>query len=653
MPTANDSASKTIVHPTTPLRERGFSEREGCLLASDLRIDYVDGSEDRVASIVSEASDVSSMSDELESLATERSDLYHVIKSRSNVLRALDLRREYRVLEIGAGCGAVTRYLGESCSLVDAVEPMFGRARVARLRTRDLAHVNVYVGGLEDVPAEPAYDAIVFCGVLEYMGGGAAQFDPYVDVLRRARKMLLPGGFVICAIENKLGAKYLAGAAEDHTSRRFDGVEGYPYGSKARTFTRSELTTIFTSAGLDPEFLHAFPDYKATRMVYSDSLTKRREAQHLLWSIPTFPSHDWWSSDKWTFADERRLWKTLVESGYSSEFANSFVVTATSADDVESGRSCWPENRLCTYFNVEGRKSRFGISIEVAAQDGNIAFHRTRIDDSQPPSSGLLELRLVDDDLVVGEDLVEVISRGDKAEIRAYLQEWTEILLGVIDERESGDLSIPIDLVPHNLVVDTTGKLRAIDQEWWWTGECSVDDVVARGLLCLAERVAYRGNPSLWKAVTVGELFFEFARLIDIAPTEDWKLRCIAFEASIHANLPFVTDSDIGLDQRIQQHFLDLLDRPLTQCTHSRAQDVVDLMRDDGGGSPMQALQGANETLSADLHAVSIENERRANRIRDLEESERMLLQHQTTILTSRGWRILERARRIVRGKLK
>ncbi len=131
------------------------------------------------------------------------------------------------VLEIGAGCGAVTRYLGEVAATVDALEPTPSARPWRALRTEDLAGVELFVGGLEALPAEPAYDLIVIIGVLEYVGGsdGAA---PRVAFLREVAARLNEGGAVACAIENQLGVKYLAGAPEDHAGVPFEGHRGLP-----------------------------------------------------------------------------------------------------------------------------------------------------------------------------------------------------------------------------------------------------------------------------------------------------------------------------------------------------------------------------------------------------------------------------------------
>jgi 16S rRNA A1518/A1519 N6-dimethyltransferase RsmA/KsgA/DIM1 with predicted DNA glycosylase/AP lyase activity len=93
------------------------------------------------------------------------------------VLRALELSADAVVSEIGAGCGAITRYLGETYASVDALEPIASRAQIARLRTADLETVVVFVGDFDAVPWERGYDLIVLVGVLEHVGadGGAAE----------------------------------------------------------------------------------------------------------------------------------------------------------------------------------------------------------------------------------------------------------------------------------------------------------------------------------------------------------------------------------------------------------------------------------------------------------------------------------------------
>ena len=47
-------------------------------------------------------------------------------------------------------------------------------------------------------------------------------------MLRRAARALTPGGVIVVAIENRMGAKYLFGGAEDHLAQQWSGIAGYP-----------------------------------------------------------------------------------------------------------------------------------------------------------------------------------------------------------------------------------------------------------------------------------------------------------------------------------------------------------------------------------------------------------------------------------------
>ena len=76
---------------------------------------YSDGEvEEYIAKVVAEASDRSLTSFALAAGINDWASHYHLSHTRSYLLRPLqDLLQKSRVLELGAGCGALTRYLGE------------------------------------------------------------------------------------------------------------------------------------------------------------------------------------------------------------------------------------------------------------------------------------------------------------------------------------------------------------------------------------------------------------------------------------------------------------------------------------------------------------------------------------------------------------
>ena len=78
-------------------------------------------------------------------------------------------------------------------------------------------------------------------GAFEYGQSYIHTKTPYEDFLKIMQKHVKDSGRIVIAIENKFGLKYWAGCKEDHTGGYFDGLEGYPEGGSARTFTRVGL----------------------------------------------------------------------------------------------------------------------------------------------------------------------------------------------------------------------------------------------------------------------------------------------------------------------------------------------------------------------------------------------------------------------------
>jgi len=357
----------------TPVRRLGRERTaEGYTLLRDVGSAYRDGAEAVLLDYVRETDDLGSLNEALHSRGTNWAERYHLDRRRANVLRAFDVSGARRVLEIGAGCGAVSRYLAEVCPLVDALEPVPARAAVAAGRMRDLPGARVFVGELDDLPDEPSYDLVVVIGVLEYVAGGGADRAPYVDFLRQIRRRLLPGGRILLAIENKLGVKYLAGSPEDHSDRAFDSLEDYPVGAPARTFDRGALVRLFREAGFEAAVFGAFPDYKMTRTVLAESLYDHPSG--LAERLPRFPSPDW-VSQRDLGANEELLWKTLVQAGQGPQHANSFVVLASLPDGSTS--DLWPADRAAVFFTTERRPGR--------ADTARLDHHQVGVARAGPP----------------------------------------------------------------------------------------------------------------------------------------------------------------------------------------------------------------------------------------------------------------------------
>jgi SAM-dependent methyltransferase len=548
----------TSAASATPLRRLGAPAGEGCVVLREPTLEYRDGGEQRVRELILASDDLSSTSAGMARQAQSWAETYHLDPARANVLRALELPADARVLEVGAGCGAITRYLGESCALVDALEPMPERAAAARARTRDLPGVAVFVGTVEDVPADPAYDLVVVVGVLEYVGSGSADSQPYRDFLSRIAGLLRPDGTLALAIENKLGVKYLCGAPEDHSGRPYDSVEGYPFGSRARSFSRSERSGLLADAGLASRSLIAFPDYKLTRAVFDPGVLAP-PADSLLYRVPNFPSSDYLAVRAPGGPAESRAWRSLVTAGLAGETGNSFLVLASRADPA----ALWPAHRAGVFFGGN-RQPAYAMRTEIVHRDGSVRLERSFLVADVDRSNRLgLDVHATSSTFQPGTDLLDELT--DTADLRtvALLTGWRELA-----ERSATGDTVPFDLIPRNLVLRPDGGLAVIDQEWTADG-IDAEFVLRRGAMLTAMHLWMAGRlTGHWAGcATVADVARSIAAVVGPDWDAGWLDRAVDAEAQFQAAVSVVPGAlDAAHHERQAQEFLrSVMNAPVPQ----------------------------------------------------------------------------------------
>jgi SAM-dependent methyltransferase len=245
--------------------------------------------------------------------------LYHLSKKRENLLDWYDFDPDASLLEIGAGCGALTGLFCRKVARVTAVEISERRARIVATRNQSANGLTVHAGRIEDLPMNRKFDYATLIGVLEYAGRYHGSENPYVDFLRSVRERLAEGGTLILAIENKLGLKYWAGAPEDHTGVMFENIEGYVGRNDVRTFGRQELIELLKTAGFtDFDFYYPMPDYKMPDLLFSDEYTP-----HLGDMSQRAPNFD---QPRSVLFREGRAMDNVIKNGGFGLMANSFLV---------------------------------------------------------------------------------------------------------------------------------------------------------------------------------------------------------------------------------------------------------------------------------------------------------------------------------------
>jgi SAM-dependent methyltransferase len=246
--------------------------------------------------------------------------LYHLSPERRNLLEWYEFKKEGSLLEIGAGCGALTELFCERLEKVVAIELSLRRAKIIETRCKNFKNLEVFAGNFEAIELNEKFDYITLIGVLEYTKSFITDKEPYKFLFNKIKNLLKPDGVLIIAIENRFGLKYWAGAREEHTGNFFESLEGY-YSKDVETFGKKELEDLLIENGFkDLKFYYPYPDYKLCFEIFSDNYLPEEDTY-----LPQAPNYD---NDRLVLFDESKVWKNIIKNGLFPYFSNSFLVFA-------------------------------------------------------------------------------------------------------------------------------------------------------------------------------------------------------------------------------------------------------------------------------------------------------------------------------------
>ncbi len=251
--------------------------------------------------------------------------LYHLHPDRQNILNWYKFEKNVNLLEIGAGCGAITGVFLDQLKEVVTIDISQRRLDILKARFKTKKNLKVKLANIVDYKPKQKFDYVTSIGVLEYSAKFIESENPYLDFLKKAKSLLKPNGIFILAIENKFGLKYWAGAPEDHTGRLFDSIEGYPIDEGIRTFGKVELKKLLEKAGFsDIEFYYPYPDYKFPIEIYSDQYLPNIDLNPIITSLfPRFVDN---GIKHYNLFDQARVMRELLSNEKADFFANSFLV---------------------------------------------------------------------------------------------------------------------------------------------------------------------------------------------------------------------------------------------------------------------------------------------------------------------------------------
>jgi len=513
-------------------------------------IAYSDGdnAETRLGRIIHAASDLSVLSSELRLQCQDWQTLYHLSSQRANVLRPFEHLLKGKVLEIGAGCGAISRYLGEAGGQILSLEGSPRRATIAASRTRDLDNVTVLAERFDDFQTDERFDAITLIGVLEYASMFSTGENPALSMLERIRGLLNPGGRLFVAIENQLGLKYFAGAPEDHLGLAMYGIEGRYRKGQPQTHGRKVLSELMRQAGFpNVEFLAPFPDYKLPRSIVTEHGCNAADfdAAAFAWqtvqSDPQLPRSLHFSLS--------RSWPTIFANGLGMDLANSFIVVAS-----ESGQPAVASDLLALHYSTERRKAYCKEARFQRCTDAAIRVRNQRLGTSIDDSEAAYQLSFTAEEpywsgQLLSQEFNELISTPDwtieqgVGYLRQFLYRLQELLASLghdsvdLKQARSQLPGILMDALPHNIVVDAQGTTHLFDTEWHSRKKLELGFLLCRGLFLLINQAnnlqAPQGNAGISRATLVLELLAATGLQLDEGDLERYQQQEADFQQQV------------------------------------------------------------------------------------------------------------------------
>lgn len=521
-----------------------WSRSEYCGIA------YSDGDEveQRIAHIVKTTKDLSVLSSELRGHCTDWPSLYHLSGVRANILRPFEANLRGDILEIGAGCGVITRYLGECGGNVLALEGSLRRAAIVRSRTYDMPNVTVVADQFDQFLIDQRFDVITLIGVLEYANLFGAGDHPALAMLERVRLLLKPGGKLIMAIENQLGLKYFAGAPEDHLGQPMYGIEGRYQSDQPQTFGRKFLADMINQAGFaKSEFLAPFPDYKLPVCIMTDeglSAADFDAAELACQSI----TKDAQLPARTLFSLERTL-PVIFLNGLAVDLANSFLIVASNSLGYDSKSGV-----LAYYFSTDRKSIYCKETSFVRSDEGDILVKRRAlsvITDSEWLVSANLSFRPSCDlaytrGRTLYREFIEIVTQPgwNIEEIQHYFSRYLQIILEIA--RSEGhscsstlqDIVLPgdyLDAIPANIIMANDGRATYIDREWCALQGIPFDYLLFRAITSLMRGISAFSQPRDPGLTTRGNFLLVVMNGLGFSPTEADFSRFLRMESELSA----------------------------------------------------------------------------------------------------------------------
>lgn len=481
-----------------------LNEEFGIFVLEKNVTNYSEGekSENYIFKTLSESNDNSVFSEYLQNSIIDWSSEYHFSSSRANILRPINIKRDFDVLEIGGGCGAVTRYLGETGARVVSVEGAFNRAKCIKKRCDDLENVKVICSNIEAIKFENKFDVVTLIGVFEYTPKYSDRINPFDSALTEYKHLLKPGGALIIAIENKMGLKYFAGYNEDHYFDPYVGIEDRYVEKNVRTFGRQEIINLLKRNDYkDINFLYPFPDYKLPKIIFSENGLNADEF-NISDLIRSCETRHYSPAPKANLINDNMVWKSIVQNNMTKDMSNSFLIVAkTDSCSINYITESLAQHYTCDRYSNLNTKIDFNKVVDHISVKKDILKSSKFKNNDLEIANHVIENK--SSQYIYGSNLhnliMDSILSKNKADFYSKIKKWIDYLKkNGIQELNKSNLGLSIlnptfyDCLPTNLIIDSNENCHLIDEEWTFKKKITLYPVLIRYLS------RFRGYPLLY-----------------------------------------------------------------------------------------------------------------------------------------------------------
>lgn len=403
----------------------------------------------------------------------EKENSYFFLESlsaiRENIVRWLPISSQDRILEIGAGVGAVTSGILKMSENVTTFENSATNARILAERFSNCNKLTVYCTEinvlLTDVlPKEEQFDWIIIRDL---------------NYLKQVKGLLASMGHIVFLGDNRYGMKYLSGCRMPEAEDYFESLTDQNSLAKSLSYIKKELA----ESGIeDYETYYPYPDYRFMKNLYSD--------RHLPGIGELTLGNSNYDSDRLELFSEKDALEVAIAEGAFSKVANSYCVVTGTSIETEYARFSNDRADDHTIFTTIDRKSdrcvvrKHPLSKNAETHIRNIYGYYTKLNERYMGSDLSVNLCTLIDlkdtcvasfEYVKGRALSELMDEcvfNDDIDGFYNLFDQYVSHIGFGEEKAISDL----DVVFSNILVDGD-KWTLIDYEW-----CREEAILTREL---------------------------------------------------------------------------------------------------------------------------------------------------------------------------